>query len=148
MASITDRRKFTFRHFSKTCGNGNALTQGLGAAQYVWNHFLEKSWELLKTGCSGFWQKLQCRATGLIAAHPKMTSRMCHQCRHFDKDNRKTQSKFRCLFCGHSANADVNASSNIFALGTRAIGQERSSGFSSVELSGRYGVAETVNHSL
>ena len=32
---------------------------------------------------------------------PKYTSQRCNQCGHVDKDNRKTQSKFKCMACGH-----------------------------------------------
>lgn len=43
------------------------------------------------------------------------TSRTCHKCGHCDKANRKTQTRFVCVSCGHKANADYNASLNIRA---------------------------------
>lgn len=45
------------------------------------------------------------------------TSQMCHQCGHVDAGNRVIQAEFRCLACGHEANADTNAAKNILRLG-------------------------------
>ncbi|OKH13190.1 type V CRISPR-associated protein C2c8 [[Limnothrix rosea] IAM M-220] len=44
---------------------------------------------------------------------PKYTSQTCSQCGHVDAKNRKSQSDFTCVKCGHSENADVNAAKNI-----------------------------------
>lgn len=44
---------------------------------------------------------------------PRNTSRTCPICGHIDKANRKTQAKFVCVKCGHTANADINAAINI-----------------------------------
>ena len=44
---------------------------------------------------------------------PKYTSQTCSKCGHVDKDNRITQSRFKCLQCGNQLNADFNAASNI-----------------------------------
>ena len=41
------------------------------------------------------------------------TSRTCSRCGSCDQQNRKTQSDFRCVGCGYSQNADLNASFNI-----------------------------------
>lgn len=41
------------------------------------------------------------------------TSRMCNKCGNIDKNNRKSQSEFKCTCCGFVANADINASCNI-----------------------------------
>ncbi len=41
------------------------------------------------------------------------TSRTCHKCGHCDAANRKSQSVFDCVRCGHKSNADYNASLNI-----------------------------------
>jgi putative transposase len=45
------------------------------------------------------------------------TSQDCSQCGHRDKENRKTQSDFACMKCGHQENADINAAKNILAAG-------------------------------
>lgn len=44
---------------------------------------------------------------------PSYTSQRCSECGHIHKDSRKTQEKFVCVSCGHSDNADRNASKNI-----------------------------------
>ncbi|KAB0035248.1 transposase, partial [Escherichia coli] len=38
-------------------------------------------------------------------------------CVHTAKENRLSQSKFRCQVCGYTANADVNGARNILAAG-------------------------------
>ncbi len=53
----------------------------------------------------------------VIDVNPAYTSQTCSSCGHKDKANRKTQSKFECVSCGYSENADVQAARNILALG-------------------------------
>lgn len=53
----------------------------------------------------------QCIKIRLVEA--SYTSQTCSQCGHIDKDNRQAQSKFVCLNCSFTANADYNASMNI-----------------------------------
>lgn len=48
-----------------------------------------------------------------VTIDPRNTSRECPACGHTDKRNRKTQSEFLCVECGHSNNADHNAAGNI-----------------------------------
>ncbi|GDS91338.1 putative transposase B, IS609 [Escherichia coli] len=38
-------------------------------------------------------------------------------CGHTAKENRLSQSQFRCQVCGYTANADVNGARNILAAG-------------------------------
>lgn len=45
--------------------------------------------------------------------NPQYTSQTCNRCGHVAKENRLTQSEFRCVSCGHTANADQNAAQNI-----------------------------------
>ncbi len=54
----------------------------------------------------------------LVPAH--YTSQICSKCGYKDSENRKTQSKFECIKCGHTENADINAAKNILK---RAVGQ-------------------------
>ena len=44
---------------------------------------------------------------------PEYTSQRCPECGCVHKSNRKNQSEFECVECGHKANADANASVNI-----------------------------------
>ena len=55
----------------------------------------------------------------VISVNPRNTSRTCSLCGHCEKSNRKSQDKFLCKSCGHTANADENAARNIRALGNR-----------------------------
>jgi len=41
------------------------------------------------------------------------TSQQCNVCGYIDRANRKDQKHFKCLCCGHTSNADVNAARNI-----------------------------------
>ena len=52
---------------------------------------------------------------GIISeeVNPAYTSQSCSKCGYVDKRNRRTQAKFKCLWCGHEKHADVNAGSNI-----------------------------------
>ena len=56
-----------------------------------------------------------------VPAH--YTSQTCNQCGSVDKANRVSQSIFKCRYCGHEDNADVNAALNILAVGNTATGR-------------------------
>ena len=49
----------------------------------------------------------------VVYVNPRNTSRTCARCGHCAKSNRKSQEKFLCKSCGHTANADENAAKNI-----------------------------------
>lgn len=61
--------------------------------------------------------KLQWRGGQVILVNPAYTSRTCRICGHESAENRKTQSVFSCVACGHTENADVHAAKNILAVG-------------------------------
>jgi putative transposase len=61
--------------------------------------------------------KLKANDGELIKVDPHHTSQTCNHCGYVSKENRKSQSKFVCTACGHSANADTNASLNILDRG-------------------------------
>ena len=54
----------------------------------------------------------------LIKVDPRNTSRQCPKCKHTLKQNRESQSVFKCRACGYTENADYVASLNIMARGT------------------------------
>jgi len=56
-----------------------------------------------------------------IRVDPKYTSQTCSECGYKHKDNRKTQSEFICMECGHSENADTNAAKNILEKAKKTI---------------------------
>jgi putative transposase len=55
--------------------------------------------------------------------NPKYTSQKCSNCGHVAKENRLTQSKFKCVSCKHEQNADLNASQNIKSEGIARLRQ-------------------------
>ena len=77
---------------------------------------------ILATGWGQLIQMLEYKADEVIRVNPRNTSRRCFECGHTDKRNRKSQSKFRCVACNHSDNADANAALNIAYLGYKALG--------------------------
>ena len=62
--------------------------------------------------------KYKCRE--VTKAPAPYTSQRCNDCGNIDKTNRLTQSKFRCMACGHADHADYNASANTLAFGAGA----------------------------
>jgi len=65
--------------------------------------------------------KLDWRGGRLILISPKNTSLKCRICGHIAKDNRIKLEEFQCVNCGHTENADLNASINILAEGHSVI---------------------------
>jgi putative transposase len=61
--------------------------------------------------------KLEWQGGILIAVKPHYTSQKCSVCHHTAKENRLTQSEFKCELCGFVCHADINASHNILAAG-------------------------------
>jgi putative transposase len=53
----------------------------------------------------------------VVGVNPRHTSQTCNACGHVDARHRVSQAEFRCLACGHTANADVNAAKNILGAG-------------------------------
>lgn len=53
----------------------------------------------------------------LILVKPANTSLQCSVCRHIAKENRISQSSFKCIACGHNEHADLNAAKNILSAG-------------------------------
>jgi putative transposase len=49
----------------------------------------------------------------VVYVNPAYTSQTCSRCGHCEKANRTSQAKFRCVACGFSAHADLNAAENI-----------------------------------
>lgn len=77
-----------------------------------------------RIGNWGFYQlkhfikyKSQMQGIPVVEVNPRNTSRTCSSCGFCSIDNRKTQKKFKCLSCGMSMNADLNAAENISQLG-------------------------------
>ncbi len=75
---------------------------------------------ILATGWGRLDQMLEYKCREVIKVNPAYTSQQCNVCGYRDKENRKTQSKFKCMSCGHADHADLNAAANILASGIRA----------------------------
>lgn len=54
-----------------------------------------------------------------VAVRPQGTSQECVRCEHVAAENRRTQSEFVCVQCGHAENADVNAAKVILRRGLK-----------------------------
>ena len=65
--------------------------------------------------------------TQIVLANPKNSSNECSACGHVAKENRESQSVFRCKAkgCEHYSNADTNAARNILARAMDIISKER-----------------------
>ena len=86
-----------------------AQKAGLNAA------ILSQGWGMFGTMLS---YKTALRGGTVLHVNAKHTSQTCGQCGHVDAGNRLTQAQFKCLNCGHTANADVNAAKVIWQRGT------------------------------
>jgi len=80
---------------------------------------------ILDQGWAEFRRQLEYKQTWrggmVVAIDPRNTSRICPCCGHVSAENRKSQAVFRCVRCGHAADADVNAARNILAAGHAVI---------------------------
>ena len=75
---------------------------------------LDQGWYMFQQYLS---YKLTWRGGELVLIPPKNTSLKCRICGHIAKENRINQAKFQCIQCGHTEDADLNASINILAEG-------------------------------
>jgi len=100
--NMTKATKGTVEKPSKNAKAKRGLNRSI--TQQSWGMFFE----LLE-------YKLKENGGELIKIDPRYTSQTCNKCGHISKENRQSQSKFVCTSCGHTANADINASKNILA---------------------------------
>lgn len=71
---------------------------------------------ILAQGWGIFAQRLEDKAPGRVEkVPPAFTSQRCSCCGHVARESRESQALFRCVACGYSENADVNAAKNIAA---------------------------------
>lgn len=102
--NMTKATKGTVEKPSKNAKAKRGLNRSI--TQQSWGMFFE----LLE-------YKLKENGGELIKVNPKFTSQTCNKCGHISKENRQSQCKFVCTSCGHTANADINASKNILDRG-------------------------------
>jgi putative transposase len=69
---------------------------------------------ILASGWGRLVARLEDKAPGrVVKVNPRYTSQTCNTCSHTAAESRESQALFRCVACGHAANADVNAARNI-----------------------------------
>ena len=69
---------------------------------------------ILAAGWSRLATRLEQKAPGRVQKiNPAFTSQACNRCLHVAAASRESQTRFRCVNCGHRDNADVNAARNI-----------------------------------
>ncbi len=82
---------------------------------------------ILVKGWGAFLSALQHKAryngSVIVKINPAYTSQTCHACKHVARESRESQAVFRCVACGHQANADVNAARSILAAGLAVTGR-------------------------
>ena len=71
--------------------------------------------------------KTEQRGGKVLKVDPKFTSQICSNCGYKSKENRESQSMFKCKKCGNTQNADHNAAKNIYARGLRVNAQGKGS---------------------
>lgn len=78
---------------------------------------------ILASGWSDLLSKTQDKASRagkhVVLVPAPYTSQRCAECGHTARENRESQAVFLCTWCGHKANADINAARNVLALALR-----------------------------
>lgn len=100
---------------------GGFVVEDLNIQKMIENGTKAMNKNLSDVGIYGFLEKLEYKSKWnerhFERVNPAYTSQECRICNHSSPENRKTQSKFRCVNCGHEENADVNAAKNILKRG-------------------------------
>jgi len=68
--------------------------------------------------------KMEIQGKYVIKVYTQYSSQECNGCHHIDKKNRKSQSEFKCVKCGHEAHADTNAADITKGRGQKILEQE------------------------
>lgn len=84
-------------------------TQGMARSNLA-KHILDAGWTMLLTQLT---YKAEYAGRQIALVNPAYTSQTCSKCGHVAKENRKSQSKFKCTKCAYETNADCNAARNI-----------------------------------
>lgn len=100
-------KRMTKRSKKKQDANGKYLPNRAKAKAGLNKSILDKDWYKLE-----LYTKYKSHQAGkaFFKVAPNHTSQECANCHHIHPDNRKKQKEFSCLDCGHTDNADFNAS--------------------------------------
>jgi putative transposase len=93
----------------------NLNIKGMSKNKNLSKHILDCGWGMFRT-------MLEYKSN-VVVIDPKYTSQMCSECGVIDKNNRVSQSKFKCVSCGNELNADVNGAKNIMSKGIALVRQ-------------------------
>ena len=99
--------------------NGAAAKSGLNKA------ILSKGWCRFEQALKSVSRYTGTQVVKVAAAY---TSQRCSVCGHVDPKSRESQAVFRCIHCGRSGHADVNAAKNILAAGLAVTACRESAG--------------------
>ncbi len=86
--------------------------------------------------------KAEERGCTVVAVDPRHTSQACSRCGHTARNNRRSQSVFKCRKCSNHLNADLNAARNIAAKYHASVGKLPAGGLRNqpiVSTSGSFG---------
>ncbi|MEM7361760.1 MAG: transposase [Bacteroidota bacterium] len=110
--------RMTGKPKAKQDENGKWLKNKARAKAGLNKAILDKAWRLLET-----FTKYKAKNAGKIVfkVSSHHTSQECAHCQHIHPKSRKSQKMFLCLSCGHTDNADVNASNLLFINGEMVI---------------------------
>ncbi|WP_428342923.1 RNA-guided endonuclease InsQ/TnpB family protein [Mycobacterium sp.] len=89
--------------------NGKAAKAGLNKGIYA------NCWGVIAQRLN---HKMSASGTKLVFVPAAYSSLECRNCGHSVKENRKSQTEFRCVQCGHEDHADIQAANTILARAT------------------------------
>jgi len=89
----------------------------LGLEALKGGHLANKKFRRYNWAFKDLINKIQYKAQNaglkVVGVDPAYTSQRCHKCGDISRDNRQSQSLYRCGKCFNTANADINAAKNI-----------------------------------
>ena len=99
-------KRMTKKPKTKQDEKGKYLANRARAKAGLNKSMLDKNWYKLEA-----YTKYKAHNAGkaFFKVAPNHTSQECAHCHHIHPDSRKSQSKFLCVRCGHTDNADFNA---------------------------------------
>jgi putative transposase len=95
-------------------GNGTFAPNGTAAKAGLNRSIADAGWGVFLAILNA---KAESAGRDVMAVDPRNTSRTCPECGHVAKENRPTQAKFHCVWCGHRAHADIVGASNVLRAG-------------------------------
>lgn len=98
--------------------DGHWLPNGQAAKRGLNREISASCWGLLS-------QRLRDKNEIVVEVPAAFTSQRCNACGHTERRNRKSQACFRCIECGHTGDADINAARNIRDIAFRHVASGR-----------------------